>query len=470
MEDMATEDPVTLGRYRILGELGRGAMGVVYLAEDPLLKRGVAVKVVTGGAEAQEEALARFRREAEAAARLQHPNVVSLYDVGEEPGVGPFLAMEYVDGQSLQERLLEGPLDPEEAAEVLVQGAMALEAAHLAGVLHRDIKPSNFMVARDGTVKLMDFGIARLAETLESTRLLCTPAFASPELLRGEPPSAAADRWAFAVSAFQVLTGRVPFPGASVAATMQAIGSGMPDLTALTEPALREVFRRAFHPEPSQRPLDLQTFVTALVQVLPLAPEFQAHALRPLGVRLALPGTRPSLPRWAWPVAGGGVVLLLAGLWLAGPLSHRRLSVIVAPPGAWVVVGGRSLGPSPVEDARIPPYARTLRITHPGYAPQERALLSGERRVVTVLEALPFKVMMKSDPPRAKVYLNGRPKGTTPLELEVPGEGRHRLEVRREGYLPWSMTLARGEKPPEVIHLKPEEEGGPIGWVKGLFK
>mgnify|MGYP001488368374 CR=1 FL=1 len=466
------EDPVTLGRYRVLGELGRGAMGVVYLAEDPSLKRGVAIKVVTSGGEARDEALARFRREAETAARLQHPNVVSIYDVGEEPGVGPFLAMEYIEGTSLQERVVKGPMPPEEAAEVLVQGALALEAAHRAGVLHRDIKPGNFMLGKDGRLKLMDFGIARMVDSTRATRLLCTPAFASPELLSGEGPSPASDRWAYAVTAFQVLTGAVPFGGSTVAATLQAIGTGSVDFRRLPEGPLRPVFERAFHPEAAQRHPDLRTFLTELVQALPLDREAQAHVLRPFGVRLGAPAVAaPRWLRWRWPALGGSVAAVLAGLWLAGPLSHRRITVTCAPLGAWVVVGGRSLGPSPVEDARIPPFARTLRITHPGFAPLERKLEPGEDRVVEQLVPLPFALKVQTDPPGASVYLNGKLRGRTPLELTVPGEGTHLLRVVRPGYQPYVHAVTRQNLPREVIHLKPvPEEEGPGAWVKKLFR
>src|SRR5512141_1360617 len=136
-------DPQRVGRYLIKRPLGKGGMGTVYLAEDPMLKRWVAIKVVTTYDEAREHAMARFRREAEISAQLNHHNVVTVFDVGMEPDVGPFLTMEYVEGKSLAKHIKDKDLDLETSVRVLIQAMRALRAAHRLGIVHRDMKPEN---------------------------------------------------------------------------------------------------------------------------------------------------------------------------------------------------------------------------------------------------------------------------------------------------------------------------------------
>ncbi len=267
------ETPQLIGRYQVVRLLGAGAMGAVYLAEDPLLKRRVAIKVIRaiGGGE-REVALDRFRREAEISAQLNHPNVVMVYDVGEQPGYGPFLAMEFVEGQGLGGLIRQGGTDPEQGFRILIQAMRALRAAHRHAIVHRDVKPDNILVGEDGRVKLMDFGIARtMAPRLTSQgEFLGSPAYSAPEMLRGEDPTPSSDRYAFAVTAFELLSGHLPHPGASVAAVIAHILQE-PIVIPMAMPArVGYVFQRALAPDPDDRYETLPEFMMDLLDAYPL--------------------------------------------------------------------------------------------------------------------------------------------------------------------------------------------------------
>lgn len=280
----------------MLRSLGQGGMGSVYLAEDPLLKRRVAIKVVRVGGATRQKALLRFHREAEISAQLNHPNLVTVFDVGVEESVGPFLAMEYVEGKSLARHIKDKSLDSEAAVRVLIQAMRALRAAHRQAIIHRDVKPDNILLSEEGRAKLMDFGIARSmahpgavpdepleppvadAESFAHTvalRLTSTgsfmgsPAYAPPEVLRGEEGTPASDRYSFAATAFELLTGQLPHPGKVITEiVIHALREPValpPDL----DPALGAVFQRALSANPSERPITLRDFLEELIQALP---------------------------------------------------------------------------------------------------------------------------------------------------------------------------------------------------------
>jgi predicted Ser/Thr protein kinase len=264
---MPSSEPRKIGRYNVERLLGAGGMGAVYLAEDPALKRRLAVKVVQA-AGAPQEILVRFQREAEISARLNHPNVITIYDVGEDPAVGPFIAMEFVDGSSLADLVRAGRFSgAEERLRVLIPAMHALDAAHRAGIVHRDIKPGNLMVARDGRVKLMDFGVAR-SEDLGLTAtgsVIGTPSYLAPEQLKGADPSAATDRYAFAVMTFETFTNAKPYVGATTSTLLYNIAHNAPVFPEAMPGALRAVFERALAKEPDDRFPDLASFLRAVI-------------------------------------------------------------------------------------------------------------------------------------------------------------------------------------------------------------
>jgi predicted Ser/Thr protein kinase len=207
------------GRYEVLDQLGRGAMGVVYRARDPQIGRIVAIKSVslTGQTvDVQREYRERFRREAEAAGRVSHPGIVTIFDVGEEPETQtPYIVMEYVKGQSLEQA---GKLSFENALSLVREVAEALDCAHSAGVIHRDLKPSNILLTEDGHAKIADFGVAKLnlSELTSCGQILGTPAFMSPEQLNGDPVDRRSDLFSLGVILYTLLTGHRPFQGNSV--------------------------------------------------------------------------------------------------------------------------------------------------------------------------------------------------------------------------------------------------------------
>ncbi|HEY2295657.1 MAG TPA: serine/threonine-protein kinase, partial [Thermoanaerobaculia bacterium] len=217
----AKEEPFTvrqISQYRLLRPLGRGGMGIVYLALDVELGREVAIKFLHHWREARPADEVRFRREAQAAASLDHPCIGTIYEIGEHEGVR-FLAMAYYEGTTLAQLLAGRPdhrLPTPEAASIAGQLASALAAAHAAGIAHRDLKPENVMVLPDGRVKLLDFGLARWVDAggvTEEGVAVGTAAYMAPEQLRGERTTTAVDLWALGVVLYEMLAGRRPFGG-----------------------------------------------------------------------------------------------------------------------------------------------------------------------------------------------------------------------------------------------------------------
>jgi serine/threonine protein kinase len=264
--DMKDHRSVRFGRYEILAELGRGAMGIVYKARDPKINRVVAVKTVSLAGQPPEEELEyreRFFREAEAAGRLSHPGIVTIFDVGEEPEThAPYIVMEFVAGQSLDKLLLardDNKLPPEVALKVALELAEALDCAHGQGVVHRDLKPANILVTEDGHVKIADFGVAKLnlANHTLGGRVLGTPAYMSPEQLGGQEVDGRSDLFSLGVVLYTVLTGYRPFQGNSaLTVAFKVVNRDPVPATVLdTElpPGLDYIITRAIAKDPSQR-------------------------------------------------------------------------------------------------------------------------------------------------------------------------------------------------------------------------
>src|SRR5579864_5236546 len=211
-----------LGRYEILAELGRGAMGTVFQARDPKIDRTVAIKTISvKAANAAEEAeyLQRFFREAQAAGKLAHPGIVTVFDVGDDEGTKtPYIVMEYIPGSTMDAIAKHGAVVPATALELVQQVAEALHYAHAQGIVHRDIKPANVIVTEDGRAKVMDFGVAKLTSTEYTVagQVLGTPSYMSPEQLTGDGLDGRSDLFSLGIVLYLLLTGTKPFTGESV--------------------------------------------------------------------------------------------------------------------------------------------------------------------------------------------------------------------------------------------------------------
>jgi len=303
---------VVSGKFRIGKQIGRGGMGVVYEAEDLKLGRTVALKflpaALTGDADARE----RFVLEARAASGLDHPNICAIHEIGETEAGEMFIAMACYKGESLKDRLEQGPLPPNEVLDIAVQTAEGLAKAHELGIVHRDIKPGNIFLTSDGTVKILDFGLAKLAGQVKLTRpgsTLGTAAYMSPEQVRGEDVGPGTDVWSLGVVLYEMMTGGLPFPGENVQAVLHAV---------LNEPALpvrnlragfpggiESLVRRALAKDPARR--------------FPSARRL-AEALQALGAGVA-PKTRSTARRLVFPrprrrlaIVSAASVLTLAGI------------------------------------------------------------------------------------------------------------------------------------------------------------
>ena len=235
-----------LGRYEILGELGQGAMGVVYKAKDPLIDRVVAIKTINLGLalDEKEEYEGRFYQEAKAAGRLNHPNIVTIYDVGKSADVA-YIAMEFLQGRELRDIMNDGGRLPvDQVLDIVAQVALALAYAHEHEIVHRDVKPSNIMVVRDGHVKITDFGIARMASSAVRTQtgmVLGSPKYMSPEQVMGKNIDQRSDIFSLGVMLYEMLTGQAPFNGENVNAIMYQTLNAAPPPPNQLNPAVPEM-------------------------------------------------------------------------------------------------------------------------------------------------------------------------------------------------------------------------------------
>ncbi len=337
----------SVGPYEILGPLGRGGMGEVYRARDPRLGRDVALKVIREEGAADAESLARFRRETRAVAALNHPGILGIYDTGMHRNA-PYAVMELLAGETLADRLQAGPLPPREAAEIGARVADALAIAHAHGIVHRDVKPSNIFLTSDGQTKILDFGIARVAEprnmgeaTSESTLaqtsggLIGTAGYVAPEQVRGRPADARTDVFSLGASVYEALTGRSAFAGATPAETLSAVLSEDPAAypeTGRIPAELCRIVLRGLEKDPGNRyqsardlALDLRAWETgALSGVVPVA----AAPTRPTRGRVLL-------------AAASGALLLGLGLFLGA----RIRSGTAQPPKGPVVRATLTLSP-----------------------------------------------------------------------------------------------------------------------------
>ncbi len=262
------------GRYELLEELGRGAMGVVYRAQDPVIGRPVAVKTLRlseeGTGITRPELIARFQTEARAAGLLTHPNIVTIYDAGEEEGLF-YITMELVEGRSLQALLDAGQSFPTpRTLRLMEQVCSALEFAHQRNIVHRDIKPANLMLTEDDTVKITDFGTAKILQfgTAQTAHVIGTPSYMSPEQIKGKPVDGRSDIFSLGVILYELVTGEKPFPGQNITTVIYKIVNEEPipprELDSSVHPGLSYVITRALAKLPEERYQSCRELLDAL--------------------------------------------------------------------------------------------------------------------------------------------------------------------------------------------------------------
>ncbi len=323
--------PEDIGRYRIVRLLGQGAMGRVLLAHDPVLDRDVALKLLRsdlGLPPEQVEALVdRMRQEARASARVSHPNIVALHDMGDHPEHGLYLVFEYVGGPTLKERLEKKTFGPEAAAELAEQLGSALTTAHKSGVLHRDVKPDNVILSETGA-KIADFGIARVPDSTltRDGGLLGTPAYAAPEAIASGKFSALSDQFSMAATMYEALSGRRAFPGDDALTVATHIANDEPpriaDVCGLNS-HVDTVLARALAKNPRARFSSCEEFGKALAEALGVLPR---SVLPTLPDDAHAPKERSTTPAL---LAGAGVGAVIA---IASMALWTRRAPTEAPP------------------------------------------------------------------------------------------------------------------------------------------
>jgi serine/threonine-protein kinase len=473
----------------VAAKLGEGGMGEVYRATDTRLKRSVAIKVLPAAVAADVDRLARFQREAEVLAALNHPNIAQVFGV-EEQGDTRALVMELVEGEDLAEIIARGPIAWADALPIAKQIADALEAAHEQGIIHRDLKPANIKVRADGTVKVLDFGLAKAlapdgtgstsganALTLTSPAMtqmgmiLGTAAYMSPEQARGKPVDRRADIWAFGVVLYEMLTGRRPFDGEDVSLTLSQVLQREPAFDALPvtlSPTVRVYLQRCLHKDPKQRVGDIRDVRLALVGAFEIAAT--GDAAEPVAAAPSSVMAR-ALP---WAMAAVLAVALAVAMWAPwradGPADRPLVRANLDLPG--FVSGGANLALSPdgtriayvargadsrdrlttrlLSDTETKSLAGTEGAVNPFFSPDGQWIGFGADGQVKKVLALGGAVLKVTDAP---AFLGGSwtDDGFIVATVDVSGEMRRIPEAGGAGETLLPPWQGGGAAPPQVL-------------------
>ena len=344
-----TPPPTQYGRYQILGELGRGNMGVVYKAHDPQIHRTIALKALREDRVTSSEFVRRFLKEAMAVGRLSHPGIVTVYDVGQDHGT-VYIAMEFLQGTPLDELMATRQFTLAEIVSIGIQTAQALQYAHQHGIIHRDIKPPNIIYSPEGAIRVTDFGIARVEDPDGQTmtqigEILGTPRYMSPEQVMGQELDGRSDLYSLGVILYQLTTGKRPFQGETLAAIFRSITQDTPEPPHVLEPmlptALSAAIMRLLEKDPANRFADGNALIAALKECLPAPSSGPAPTAPPP------PQPQKSSAKGLIGLAAG---LLLIGLAGGGYYALRPQPQPSAPPE-------KSAPPS--VEKRTPPAAQT---------------------------------------------------------------------------------------------------------------
>jgi eukaryotic-like serine/threonine-protein kinase len=343
------------GRYRLERSLGRGGMATVHLARDEELGREVAIKRLSEALSGDEIFRERFMREARTAAGLSHPNIVGVFDVGEENGV-PYIVMECIKGRTLAELLAEnGPLDQDRTVDLILQACAGLEHAHAAGLVHRDIKPQNLLVREDDTLKIVDFGIVRPVDGTQLTlagTILGTAAYLAPEQALGERVTAAADLYSLGAVTYELLSGRPPYEFESLAELPVKQREGPPPPIDGVSEELQDAVRRCLAPAPADRPRSAASLAHELAQAPAEPPTEALPVAEATAATKVISRARREVHVSRTQVAGAavlGVAALAAGL----AFGLTRGDDDSPPPAQPVRAEAVPRGDTPAESARV---------------------------------------------------------------------------------------------------------------------
>lgn len=442
-----------LGRYEILSELGQGAMGVVYKAVDPLIGRTVAIKTINLNLSRDELAdfEERFNREAKSAGRLNHPNIVTIYDVGRADHVA-FMAMEYLEGRELKEIIASDEvLQPDRVAEIIAQVADGLAFAHDHGIVHRDIKPANIMVLRNGSVKITDFGIAKMSSGSRTQIgiILGSPKYMSPEQVAGKPVDGRSDIFSLGAVLYELLTGKSAFGGEECTLTtiMYRVLNEMPASPADVNPSIPVAFdyivARALAKEPKNRYQSAREMANDLRNFKNLTATSPLTSADSSGKRSAaktgsdgdatvilnssqistVPGWR-SRKKWAGFIA---VAIFAAATVLF--ISSSREPAVTTLPAVTAVDDTKPTTSQTTLEAAVKP---------PPTAATESKMANGQPSIAAPTQAtLGFSVL-----PWGEILIDGKSQGASPplREIRLP-PGKHQIEIKNTDLPPYRQTV-----------------------------
>lgn len=417
-EEKAETGGSDFGRYQIVGELGKGSMGLVYRAYDPHLGRPVALKVLRQDRITSEAFVIRFLREGKAIGRLSHPNIVSIYDIGQGRGT-IYLAMELIEGETLGQVMEKKRLGLKEIVLLAIQVAETLDYAHQKGIVHRDVKPGNIILQSTRQIKIADFGIAHLEDPslpqqTQAGEILGTPAYMSPEQFSSQPVDGRSDLFSLGIILYELTTGKRPFEGENLSAIFSSVTLETPMEPARINPdiplSLSRIIVKCLNKKPEERYDRGKSLAGAL-----------RHTLKELDPAAVVPPP-PTIKKRPWyllfiPV---GIALLVAGI-----LIYH-----------FVIPGGKEKAGAPK--------------TEPIQKIEEKA----DKRVLPLLK-------VESTPKGAQVFVNGLLKGNAPITLELPA-GMHQIKLTLSGYLDWETQIELKEEIETPLHvqLKPMVKKG----------
>ena len=476
----------TISHYKIIEKLGAGGMGEVYLADDKKLKRKVALKFLPEQLISDPDLKTRFKREAQATAALSHPNIATIYAI-EEIDDKMFIVMEYIAGESLSDLISKGPISIDKALEITIQICQGLRNAHGAGVVHRDIKPANILMANDGKVKIVDFGLAKLqgvTKLTEKGTTMGTPMYMSPEQIKGHKIDQRTDIFSVGVVFYELLAGKVPFDAEEIHALYNLIiNEKQKPLYKSTPGATKElqlIIDRALEKNPKKRYQNIDALLQAIEKQVKIHPrlsptitleKLKTWSIKPTKYRVItlsglvflliisiilapkflqntennLPSTKKAdlgkseNPNRITPLLNEDSVRIKSPL-----IDIGRLRITSVPSGASIWLNGKLVGGTPFEDNEIKISTYNLLIRLAGYQDFTRSLNVREGELTSVMANLPpllGTIEVTSEPSGATILLDGQNAGTTPTKIQKVKPGTREIVLQKTGFANFTTSV-----------------------------